>query len=55
MVKAAGYESIDGCMTACKKADSGQCNNQPNKGVVKVGGGGGGNGNSEGSGDDSNI
>jgi hypothetical protein len=39
--KVAGNESIDGRMTACKKADGGQRNNQPNKGVVKVGGGGG--------------
>jgi hypothetical protein len=50
--KAAVNESVNGCMTACKKADRGQCNNQPNKGVVKVGSGGGGDGNSEGSGDD---
>ena len=52
VAKAASNESIDGCMTACKKADGRQHNNQPNKGVVKVSGGGGGNCNSEGSGDD---
>jgi hypothetical protein len=39
-------------MTACEKADGGQRINQPNKGVVKVGGGGGGNGDSDGSGND---
>ncbi len=54
MAKAAGNESVDGCMMACEKADGGQCNNQPNNGVVKVGGGSGGNGNSDGSGDDGN-
>ncbi len=48
----AGNESFDGRMTACEKADSGQHNTQPNKGVVKVGGGGSGNGNSDGSSND---
>ncbi len=50
--KAAGNERVDGCMMACKKADGGQRNNQPNQGVVKVGGGGGGDGDSEGSNND---
>jgi hypothetical protein len=50
--KAAGNESVDGCMMVCKKRNGRQCNNQPNKGVVKVGGGCGGDGDSDDSGDD---
>jgi hypothetical protein len=50
--KAAGNESVNGCMTAYNDKSRGgkQCNNQPTMGEEKASGGGGGNGDSNGSG-----